>query len=127
MGILQDCSQTPQVILIATGSEVQIALSSADQASLLGIAVRVVSMPCAEQFLMQSIEYQEQVLPRQIRARIAIEASATAYWYRFVGLDGIVIGIDQFGLSAHGPQIYQELGINVEHTLKSIITLAAAC
>ncbi len=125
--ILQDCAQTPQIILIATGSEVQIALDSADQATKLGIAVRVVSMPCAEKFLMQSIEYQEQVLPQKIRARIAIEASATAYWYRFVGLDGIVIGIDQFGLSAPGPQIYQELGITVEHTLESIITLAAKC
>ena len=122
--ILQDCLEAPQVIIIATGSEVQIAVESADQAGNLGIHVRVVSMPCAEVFLMQNLEYQKHVLPDNIRARIAIEAASTAYWYRFVGLDGIVIGIDQFGLSAPGAQVYHELQVTVERALTSIITLA---
>ncbi len=121
--ILQDCEQTPDVILIATGSEVQLALASANQVKAEGIQVRVVSMPCAERFLEQDAAYQEQVLPNAVRKRIAIEAAATGYWYRFVGLDGAVIGIDRFGVSAPADDAYQYLGVTTEKTVATIHTL----
>lgn len=121
--ILQDCSQSPDIILIATGSEVQIALAAAQLVNAQGMQVRVVSMPCAELFLRQDQAYQEQVLPRAVRKRIAIEAAATNYWYRFVGLDGAVIGIDRFGASAPAEAIYNYLGITVENTVSTLQTL----
>ncbi|MDP3706079.1 MAG: transketolase [Legionellaceae bacterium] len=121
--ILSDCEGTPDVILIATGSEVQIALASAKQVKHQGIRARVISMPCAERFLAQDTAYQEQILPRSIRNRVAIEAGATAYWYRFVGLDGAVIGIDRFGESAPAEEIYSYLGITVEKTVSAILKL----
>ncbi len=121
--ILKDCKSTPEAILIATGSEVEIALKAAEQAEKENIHVRVVSMPCAEQFLAQSAAYQETVLPKSVRKRIAIEAAATGYWYRFVGLDGAVIGIDRFGASAPARDVYKECGVTVEHTLEALRTL----
>lgn len=119
--ILQDCEGTPDVILLATGSEVQLALESAKQASTRGIQARVVSIPCAERFLATDTAYQETVLPNAIRKRIAIEAASSTYWYRFVGLDGTVIGLEQFGLSAPASAIYQELGITVENILAAMV------
>jgi transketolase len=116
--VLYDCPSEPEALLIATGSEVQLALSAAKIMANKGIGVRVISMPCAERFLDQSAEYQEQVLPARIRKRVAIEAGSTAYWYRFVGLDGAVIGLDSFGVSAPAADAYNYLGITVE----SIIT-----
>ena len=115
--ILHDCKMVPDAILIATGSEVQLAVEAAKLANDAGLHVRVVSMPCAEQFLMQDADYQESVLPHAVRKRVAIEAAATAYWYRFVGLDGAVIGIDKFGVSAPAEQAYQELGVTVANIL----------
>lgn len=122
--ILVDCDGTPDIILIATGSEVQIAVASAAQVKLQGVRVRVVSMPCAERFLDQESAYQEQVLPRNIKKRVAIEAGATAYWYRFVGLDGAVIGIDRFGESAPAEVIYQTLGITIEKIISTILKIS---
>lgn len=122
--ILQDTPQSPHVILIATGSEVQLALAAANQVKEQGIAVRVVSMPCAERFLAQDAAYQEQVLPVNNRNRIAIEAAATGYWYRFVGLDGTVIGIDQFGASAPLNALYECFGITIETIIKAILKFA---
>ena len=119
--ILVDCDGTPDVILIATGSEVQIAVESALNVSQIGIRARVVSMPCAESFLAQDSAYREQVLPNGIRNRVAIEAGATGYWYRFVGIDGFVIGIDRFGESAKASDIYSYLGITVDKTVSAII------
>lgn len=121
--ILQDCEKTPDAILISTGSEVQIALESANQAQVMGLQVRVVSMPCAERFLAQDGAYQEQVLPHAIRKRVAIEAASPTYWYRFVGLDGIVIGIDRFGVSAPAKDAYHELGITIEKTVAALCAL----
>jgi transketolase len=113
--ILQDCKPPPDAILIATGSETHLALESAKQMTADGLNCRVVSMPCAERFLSQNACYQEYVLPRAVRKRIAIEAAATNYWYRFVGLDGAVIGLDRFGVSASPADAFQELGITVTH------------
>ena len=114
----------PDAILIATGSEVQIAIESAKLAASKDINVRVVSMPCAEVFLAQDSEYQEYILPKSNRKRIAIEAGAPDYWYRFVGLDGYVLGIDKFGKSAPAKDLYQYFNLTVEHTIASIIKIA---
>lgn len=121
--IMQTCDGLPEVILIATGSEVQIALAAAEKVQQQGIKARVVSMPCAEYFLAQPHAYQEHVLPSTIRKRIAIEAAAKGYWYRFVGLDGSVIGLEQYGASAPANEIYQALGITVEKTVEAILAL----
>jgi transketolase len=101
-------------IVMATGSEVQIALTAAHQLGEEGYHVRVVSMPCAERFLASSRDYQNDVLPKAIRRRLAIEAASSAYWYQFVGLDGVVMGLDCFGLSAPAEAVYRELGLTVD-------------
>ncbi len=98
-------------ILIATGSELQYAVSAA---KILGAGVRVVSMPCTQRFDRQSADYREGVLPLACRRRIAIEAGVTLGWHKYVGLDGRVIGIDRFGLSAPAPVVFQELGITTD-------------
>jgi len=96
--ILRDCDGVPEVILIATGSEVALAVAAAEQ--LDGRRVRIVSMPCCELFDAQDATYREQVLPAAVTARVAVEAGVTAPWYRYVGLQGRVVGIDRFGASA---------------------------
>jgi transketolase len=103
-------SGAPQVILIATGSEVHLALEAGRALASSGLATRVVSMPCQELFELQSPEYRERVLPRVVTARVAVEAASSFGWERYVGLDGTVVGLDRFGASAPYPQIYRELG-----------------
>lgn len=121
--VISDCNGEPEAILLATGSEVQLALMAAAQLSLLGKKIRVISMPCCERFLMQDDVYQEQVLPNYVRRRVAIEAGATGYWYRFVGLDGAVIGIDRFGVSAPAQDAFNYLGLTVEHIITAVKAL----
>jgi len=111
-------------VLIATGSEVELATAAAAQLAGEGLGVRVVSMPCAEVFAAQDPAYRESVLPAGLRARVAVEAAHPDYWYRFVGLDGAVVGIDRFGMSAPGPVIMKELGMtadNVVATLRGVL------
>lgn len=121
--IISDCAGEPDAILIATGSEVHLALAAAEQVTAQGIKVRVVSMPCGERFLAQDETYKNQVLPNKVRTRIAIEAACSAYWYQFVGLEGEVIGIDRFGVSAPAANAFEYLGITVEHITNSLVTL----
>jgi len=98
-------------ILLATGSELQHAIEAA---KTLGASTRVVSVPCFERFQRQSAEYQALVLPNSCRKRVAIEAGVTGLWAQFVGLDGKVVGIDRFGISAPGGIAMKELGITAE-------------
>jgi transketolase len=105
------------VVIIATGSEVELATAAAARLAAEGVGVRVVSMPCAEVFAAQDPDYREGVLPAAVRARVAVEAAHPHYWYRFVGLDGAVVGIDRFGMSAPGPVIMKELGMTVENVV----------
>ncbi|MFI4919016.1 MAG: transketolase [Legionellales bacterium] len=121
--IIVDCEGSPEAILIATGSEVQLAIAAAEHFKTKNIKVRVVSMPCGERFLVQDPVYKNQVLPDAVRTRIAIEAASSAYWYQFVGLDGAVIGLDCFGVSAPAAQAYEFLGITVEQIIKTLDTL----
>ncbi len=102
------------LIFIATGSEVELACSAAQCLTESGVGVRVVSMPSTDVFLGQSDEYREAVLPGSIRARVAIEAAQTDFWYRFVGLDGRVVGVDRFGLSAPGDVAMREVNVCTE-------------
>ena len=99
--ILKDCAGTPDLIYIATGSEVALAFHAAEELEKEGKKVRVVSMPCCEEFDRQSAEYKEQVLPAAVRARVAIEAGTTTTWYKYVGLDGKVLGLDLRALRLH--------------------------
>ncbi|MFT6624782.1 MAG: transketolase [Cycloclasticus sp.] len=112
--VLKDCDGEPQVILIGTGSEVELATSAAETLSAEGIKVRVVSMPCTDIFDKQDAAYKESVLPAAVTARVAIEAGSTALWYKYVGLQGAVIGIDRFGESAPAEVLFEYFGITVD-------------
>jgi transketolase len=115
--ILLDCVGHPDVIMIATGSEVQLAIDSAKQLMSEGEKVRVVSMPSTDVFLSQDAAYQEKVLPKACTARVAIEAAASDGWYKFVGCRGRVIGLDRFGASAPAKEVFKECGFTVEHVI----------
>jgi transketolase len=108
------------VILLSCGSELQHALAAAKE---LGAGARVVSMPCFERFERESPEYREEVLPTACRRRVAIEAGVVDAWYRYVGLDGKVIGLHRFGLSAPGDQVMKEFGIDAQHVIEAARSL----
>jgi len=120
--VLRDCL-APQAILIATGSEVELAMLAAEQLAAQGVQARVVSMPCAELFSAQDAAYRDAVLSPSIRARVAVEALHADYWYKFVGLDGRVVGMTSFGESAPGDQLMKAFGFTVENVVAN--TLAA--
>jgi len=108
------------LIIMSCGSELQHALTAAKQ---LGEAIRVVSMPCFERFNLQPQEYREEVLPTACRKRVAIEAGVPEIWYQYVGLDGIVVGLHQFGLSAPGPEVMKERSIDAQHVIEAAKSL----
>jgi transketolase len=107
-------------IVVATGSEVGMAMAAAKRLAAEGVGVRVVSMPSTDVFLAQDAVYRESVLPTACRARVAVEAAHPDYWYRFVGLDGEVVGIDRFGLSAPGPTVMSALGISEDAVVAAV-------
>ena len=123
--ILKDCRGTPELILIATGSEVGITVAAAEKLEAEGRKVRVVSMPCTERFDKQPAEYKEQVLPKAVRARIAVEAGIADYWQRYTGLDGEVIGMTSFGESAPADQLFKLFGFTEENVLAKANALLA--
>ena len=108
----------PAVILLASGSEVEVVLGAHQQLAAAGIAARVVSMPCMEFFASQPREYREAVLPPSVPARVAVEAAAPQPWYRWVGDHGVVLGLERFGASAPYQRIYRELGLTVENVVR---------
>lgn len=112
-----------QAIIIATGSEVGLAMEAYAALSEQGVGVRVVSMPCAEVFMKQDAEYREAVLPSAVRARVAVEAAHVDYWFKFIGLDGKVIGMTTYGESAPAEQLYQEFGITTEAVIEAVTSL----
>lgn len=117
--VLRDCSGEPDLILIATGSEVGLAVQAYDKLSADGKNVRVVSMPCTSVFETQSAEYKQSVLPLEVSARIAIEAAHADYWYKYVGLEGRVIGMTTFGESAPANLLFEEFGFTLENVLST--------
>ncbi len=110
-----------EAIILATGSELQHAFNAA---KTLGDGIRVVSMPCTERFMRQDQSYRDEVLPPSCRKRVAIEAGVTAIWHQFVGLDGKIVGIDRFGMSAPGGKVMTELGMTAENVVEAVKSLS---
>ena len=108
------------VVLIATGSEVEVAQDAAESLEQEGVGVRVISMPSVDRFLEQEDEYQEEVLPPDVRKRVVVEASHPDYWHRFTGLDGRVVGISRYGVSAPGAEAMEHLGIHSEAVIEAV-------
>ncbi|HEX5163574.1 MAG TPA: transketolase [Steroidobacteraceae bacterium] len=112
--VLIDCNGPPEAIVIATGSEVGVAAPAVKELQAAGKRVRLVSMPCCEVFDAQPAPYRESVLPSSVMRRVAVEAGATQSWWRYVGSGGRVLGIDQFGASGKGPDLFKHFGITSE-------------
>ena len=118
--ILADSTKkTPDVILIATGSEVNLAVDAKKVLKEQGIDARVVSMPCVEDFEAQSERYKESVLPSKVRARVAIEAGSPMCWYKYVGFDGKIVGINEFGASAPAKELFVKFGFTVDKVVEA--------
>ena len=115
--VLFDSAETPELILIATGSEVALAMDAAKALSADGTAVRVVSMPSTDFFDAQDTDYKEQVLPSSVTKRVALEAGIADYWYKYVGMHGAVVGMTSFGESAPADQLFDHFGFTVENVL----------
>lgn len=121
--IIDDCEGTPEVILIATGSEVALAVKAKAELSAQGKKVRVVSMPNMEAFDRQDAAYKESVLPNSVRKRVAIEALSDFGWYKYVGLDGKVVSMHGFGASGNGSLLFKHFGFTVENVVKTVNSL----
>ncbi|HHC7418904.1 TPA: transketolase [Vibrio cholerae] len=123
--ILKDCSGQPELILIATGSEVELAVAAYEQLSAEGKAVRVVSMPSTDAFDKQDAAYREAVLPAAVTKRIAIEAGIADFWYKYVGFGGCIIGMTSFGESAPAGELFKLFGFTTENVVKQAKELLA--
>jgi transketolase len=122
--ILRDTDGQPDAILIATGSEIGLAMDAASALAAEGTQVRVVSMPETGLFDKQSAEYRESVLPSSVTARVAVEAAQADFWYKYVGLDGAIVGMRTFGESAPAGDLFKYFGFtteNVVETVKSVL------
>ncbi|ALM73469.1 transketolase [Vibrio vulnificus] len=123
--ILKDSDGKPELILIATGSEVELAVKAAEQLTAEGKKVRVVSMPATDTFDKQDAAYRESVLPSDVTARVAIEAGIADFWYKYVGFDGRIIGMTTFGESAPADQLFEMFGFTVENVVNTAKELLA--
>jgi transketolase len=123
--VLKDCDGTPQVILIATGSEVALAMQAAQALQQEGRQVRVVSMPSVDVFEVQDRSYRDRVLPQDVECRVAIEAAAPDIWWRYVGLRGTVIGMTTFGASGVAKDLFTHFGFSVENVVHKVTELLA--
>ena len=121
--VLADAKGTPDVILLASGSEVEIAVEARNRLAQQGVQARVVSMPSWELFEKQPPAYQDQVLPPEVNARVAIEAAVPQGWERYVGRDGLVIGLDRFGASAPYEVLMEEFGFTAENVTSQTLKL----
>jgi transketolase len=117
--VLADSAGPAQALIIATGSEVQLAVGAQQALAAQGIAVRVISMPSTTVFDRQDSGYREQVLPRAL-PRVAVEAGVSDYWRKYVGLDGAVVGIDRFGESAPAADVFKFLEVTAEHVVAAV-------
>jgi transketolase len=118
--VLCDSDGQPEVIIIATGSEVELALKAADQLKAAGKKIRVVSMPSTNIFDAQDAAYRESVLPSAVTKRVAVEAGVTDGWWKYVGTNGKIVGLDRFGESAPAGQLFKEFGFTVENVVKNV-------
>ncbi|MFI3271161.1 MAG: transketolase [Pseudomonadota bacterium] len=123
--VIRDCEGTPSAIIMASGSEVHLAVEAAAELELKGHAVRVVSMPSSTKFDQQDAAYRESVLPSAVRVRVAVEAAASDAWWKYVGLDGKVVGMTTFGESAPGNVLFEHFGFTVENVVEVAESLLA--
>lgn len=123
--ILRNCAGTPQLIMLATGSEVELVMAAAVRLEEAGWAVRVLSIPCVERFAKQDAAYRDEVLPPQVRARVAVEMAQPDGWYRWVGLDGAVIGMETFGASAPAADLFEHFGFTVKRVEAEALAVLA--
>jgi transketolase len=121
--VLRDCSGTPDAIIIATGSEVELAIKAQEALAAKGKQVRVVSMPSTNVFESQSQSYKDSVLPASVRRRVVVEAGVTDSWYKYVGFDGKVVGLDRFGESAPAGELFKEFGFTVDNVVNAVESL----
>ena len=119
--VLKDCEGTPDVILMATGSEVALAFHAAEKLAEQGKKARVVSMPSTDVFDRQSEEYKESVLPKAVRARVAVEAAMSTTWFKYVGLDGATVCLDHYGASAPAGLLFKKYGFTVENVVETAL------
>ncbi|WP_417581267.1 transketolase [Nitrincola sp.] len=117
--VLTDCEGTPEIILMATGSEVALTISAAEALTAEGRRVRVVSMPCTERFDKQDAAYREAVLPAAVTARVAVEAAQADFWYKYVGLNGAIVGMRSFGESAPAGDLFEYFGFTTENVVNT--------
>ena len=115
--VLKDCEGTPELIFIATGSEVELAVKAADVLTAEGKKVRIVSMPSTNRFDKQDAAYRESVLPAAVTKRVAIEAGIADFWYKYVGFEGRVVGMNSFGESAPADQLFKLFGFTVDNVV----------
>ena len=115
--VLKDCDGTPELIFIATGSEVELAVKAAEVLSAEGKKVRVASMPSTNRFDKQDAAYRESVLPAAVTKRVAIEAGIADFWYKYVGFEGRVVGMNSFGESAPADQLFKLFGFTVDNVV----------
>ncbi|TPW10275.1 MAG: Transketolase 1, partial [Halothiobacillaceae bacterium] len=118
--ILSNCTGQPDAILIATGSEVGLAMDAAKVLEQKGRKIRVVSMPATDVYDAQDAAYRESVLPKSVKARVAVEAGVTDIWVKYVGLDGRVVGINTFGESAPAGELFKHFGFTVEKVVEAV-------
>jgi transketolase len=118
--IVLDSKQLPELILIGSGSELHLVYKAGEKLTSEGYHVRVVSMPSWELFEKQNIKYKESVLPSEVKNRIAVEAASSFGWERYIGTNGVMIGVDRFGASAPGEKVLEKFG----YTVENIITIA---
>ena len=121
--VLKDCEGTPELILIATGSEVQLAVEAAAKLTEQGKAVRVVSMPSTDVFDRQSADYRESVLPSSVVKRVAVEALSKDSWYKYVGFNGAIVGMDTFGESAPAGDLFKHFNITTDAVVEAALSL----
>jgi transketolase len=120
--VMRDCDGTPDVVLIATGSELQLAVGAQERLRAEGLRARVVSMPCTELFDRQDEAYRESVLPMRVRARVSVEAGVTFGWERYIGGAGVAVGIDRFGASAPAGDLFEFFGFTVDRVVAAART-----
>lgn len=119
--VLSDCDGAPDVLLMASGSEVELVMNAQTQLEEKGVKARVISMPCMEVYEKQSEEYKESVMPKSVRARVCVEAAAPQSWYKYAGLDGTVIGMTEFGASAPANVLFEKYGFTAENVVNSAL------
>ena len=117
--MLSDCAGSPQAVIIATGSEVSLAMGAQKALAEQGVATRVVSLPSHFMFERQDADYRSAVMPRGV-PRVAVEAGVTDWWRKYVGLEGAVVGIDRFGECGPQEEVYEYLGVTVEKVVEAV-------